>query len=145
MHARLVTQTLPETFYPYNAAMHPGGRPAKHPRSGFGDRLARLREEAGLSQIQLADKLGVSQQAVAQWERRTQAVRSDTISKLAEALGLSVAELLGEATSKRTVQAPVGRARQLFEAVSKLPRRQQDKVFDIIQPFVDRHAKEQAG
>ena len=123
--------------------MHPGGRPAKHPRSGFGTRLAKLREEAGLSQLQLADKLGVTQQAVAHWERKPEAVRTDTLAKLADALGISAADLLGEAKGKRAsaAPAPVGRARQLFEAVSRLPRRQQEKIFDIIQPFVREHAK----
>jgi transcriptional regulator with XRE-family HTH domain len=125
--------------------MHPGGRPAKHPRSGFGDRLTRLREEAGLSQTQLAEKLGVTQQAIAHWERRSSAVRSDTLGKLADALGIPVHELLDKSSAKRSSAAPVGRARQLFEAVGRLPRRQQEKVFDIIQPFVAQHAKQKAG
>ena len=120
---------------PYNAAMRPGGRPAKHPRSGFGDRLARLREEAGLSQVQLASKLGVSQQAVAQWERKISAVRSDTLAKLAAALGVSSDALLGTKT-KRPSAAPMGRARSAFEKVSALPRRQQDKIISVVEAFV---------
>ncbi|NJN00850.1 MAG: helix-turn-helix transcriptional regulator [Aquincola sp.] len=41
--------------------------PARWPGAA---RLAKLREEAGISQVQLAEKLGVTQQAVAQWERK---------------------------------------------------------------------------
>jgi transcriptional regulator with XRE-family HTH domain len=127
----------------YDAAMHPGGRPAKHPRSGFGARLVRVREDAGLSQLQLAEKMGITQQAVAHWERRGTAVRSDTLAKLASALGVAPADLLDAPTAKvrTSPAAPVGRARQIFEAVSRLPRRQQEKIFDIIQPFVREHAK----
>lgn len=35
----------------------------------FGSRLARLRKERGYSQEELAEKLGVSRQAVSKWER----------------------------------------------------------------------------
>jgi len=144
MSLLLVTQTLAGAFHPYNAAMHPGGRPAKHPRSGFGDRLARLREEAGLSQVQLAEKLSVSQQAVAQWERKASAVRSDTLAKLAGALGVTTDALLGTKT-KRITAAPLGRARSAFEKVSALPRRQQDKIIAVVEAFVAQNGSVKAG
>jgi len=125
--------------------MHPGGRPAKHPRSGFGDRLARLREEAGLSQVQLAEKLGVTQQAIAHWERKSSAVHSDTLGKLAAALGITASELLGESKSKRSSAAPMGRARSAFEKVSALPRRQQDKIIAVVEAFVAQNGSVKAG
>jgi transcriptional regulator with XRE-family HTH domain len=124
--------------------MHPGGRPAKHPRSGFGNRLARLREEAGLSQAQLAAKLGVTQQAIAHWERRSAAVHSDTLSKLAAALSVTGDALLGTKT-KRPAAAPMGRARSAFEKVSNLPRRQQDKIIAVVEAFVAQNGTEKAG
>lgn len=145
MSQALVSATLFPAFHPYNAAMHPGGRPAKHPRSGFGDRLARFREDAGLSQLQLAEKLGVTQQAVAQWERKTSAVRSDTLARLAEALGIAASELLGESKTKRAPAAPMGRARSAFEKVSALPRRQQDKIIAVVEAFVAQNAAEKTG
>jgi len=145
MSPLLVTQTLAGAFHPYNAAMHPGGRPAKHPRSGFGDRLARLREEAGLSQVQLAEKLSVSQQAVAQWERKASAVRSDTLAKLVAALGITTDALLGTKTKRTTAAAPLGRARSAFEKVSTLPRRQQDKIIAVVEAFVAQNGAEKAG
>ena len=141
----LVSQPAAGPPGPYNAAMHPGGRPAKRPRSGFGARLARLREDAGLSQVQLAEKLGVSQQAVAQWERKTAAVRSDTLAKLAEALGVSGDALLDAPKAKRTTGAPLGRARSAFEKVSALPRRQQDKIIAVVETFVAQNATARTG
>lgn len=35
----------------------------------FGEKLQRLRQRAGMSQDALAEKLGVSRQAVSRWER----------------------------------------------------------------------------
>ncbi|NJM38614.1 MAG: hypothetical protein HC845_12540 [Akkermansiaceae bacterium] len=60
------------------------------------------------------------------------------LTKLTDILGVSADELFGvnAAKSKAAAAKPNGRARQMFEAVSKLPRRQQEKIFDILQPFV---------
>jgi transcriptional regulator with XRE-family HTH domain len=103
-----------------------------------------VREEAGVSQIQLAEKLGVSQQAVAQWERKTTGVRSDTLAKLAAALGVTGDTLLGTKT-KRTAAAPQGRARSAFDKVSTLPRRQQDKIIAVVEAFVAQNATAKTG
>ncbi|MEI9998538.1 MAG: hypothetical protein WDO13_04915 [Verrucomicrobiota bacterium] len=54
---------------------------------------------------------------------------------MAKVLGVTVEELLGQPKPSRVI-SPGGRARQLFEAVSRMPRRQQDKVLDILEPFV---------
>ena len=98
-------------------------------------RLKALREAAGLSQRELARLLGQDQSNIHYWESTGKAPRSDVLVPMAKALGVTVEELLGQPKPSR-VTSPGGRARQLFEAVSKLPRRQQDKVLDILEPFV---------
>jgi hypothetical protein len=70
--------------------------------------------------------------------------RSDVLLPMANALGVTVEELLGEPRPKRVI-SPGGRARQLFEAISKMPRRQQEKVLDILEPFVREHGSERAA
>jgi transcriptional regulator with XRE-family HTH domain len=123
----------------YDAAMHPGGRPTDKPRTALGERLQAARERAGISQKELAERLGTNQQRIAYWERSAIGFRDgDLLTKLTDILGVSADELFGvnAAKSKATAAKPNGRARQMFEAVSKLPRRQQEKIFDILQPFV---------
>jgi len=115
------------------------GRPSKQKRPEFGQRLHELREEAGLSQQQIADKLGMSQRAYAHWERRPVALRPDQLQSLASALNLPVEDLLANGESKRRGSGPAGKMRQLFEAASKLPRSQQEKILAILQPFVREH------
>ena len=123
--------------------MHPGGRPTTKPRTSFGERLAAARERAGISQRELAEKLGTDQQRVAYWERHATGFRSEAIlAQIAEILSVSADELLGRPTSRRNIAKPSGRARQIFDAVSRLPRRQQEKIFDILQPFVKEHNSE---
>jgi transcriptional regulator with XRE-family HTH domain len=137
----LVSQQLVFREELYDALMHPGGRPAKHPRSNFGARIAQLREQAGLSQIDLAQKLGVSQQAVALWERKASTVRSDTLTKLAQALNVTADVLLGVNSPKSKPSPAKGRLSLLFDKASRLPRRQQEKIVEFVEAFVDKQVR----
>lgn len=118
------------------------GRPSSRPRSEFGERLATARERAGLTQQQLADKIGVSQKVVTYWERNDVALRADQISAITSALNISAAELLNGSETKARGTGPAGRAKLMFETVSKLPRKQQQKILDVVQALVSQH---QAG
>ena len=130
----------------YDNAMHAGGRPTSKPRSAFGQRLTAARERAGISQRELAEALGTVQQRVAYWERHSTGFRSDTMmAQVAEILGVSADELLGRPAQRRAVTQPSGRARKIFAAITRLPRRQQEKIFDILQPFVKEHTNEPAA
>lgn len=53
-----------------------------------------LRKRAGISQSELADKLGVKQNAVSNWETGQAKPKLDTIKKLAEILQVSVEEIV---------------------------------------------------
>lgn len=121
--------------------MHPGGRPTDKPRTALGERLQAARERAGVSQRELAEKLNTNQQRIAYWERHATGFRSDTLKQLTEALGISADELLGKPVPKVKAGHPNGRARLMFEAVSRLPRRQQEKIFDLLEPFISAHAR----
>ena len=61
----------------------------------FGDNLKKIREDAGLSQKALAEKIFVSQQTVAKWERNGSTPNPETIVMIAEVLGVSNDYLLG--------------------------------------------------
>jgi len=116
------------------------GRPGKKPRTEFGTRLAKARQDAGLSQAELGARVGVQQRTVARWERETVAISTKQLAVLAEALGVSVDELIRENGQKpKRKVAPSGRMRQLFQEAAKLPKRQQQKIADVIQPFITQH------
>jgi len=102
-------------------------------------RLRELRERAGLTLRELARQIGEDHSNVGYWERSGKLPRADLLMPIAKALGVTVEELLGEARPKRVV-SPDGRMRQLFEAASKLPRSQQEKVLAVLEPFVSAHA-----
>jgi len=121
--------------------MHAGGRPTSKPRSPLGQRLAAAREQAGISQAQLAERLGVTQPTVAYWERQAVNIRSDVLTKIARSLDVSSDELLGTKPSTARAVKPAGKARQAFDAVSRLPRRQQAKIVEVVEAMVEKHGK----
>jgi transcriptional regulator with XRE-family HTH domain len=61
----------------------------------FGQRLSRLREDGGLSQSGLARRIGVSQSAVSQMEAGDRSPSYGMLVQLAEALGVTIAYLVG--------------------------------------------------
>lgn len=56
--------------------------------------IAYFREKAGLSQRELADRAGLSPGIIGQYETNRKTPRLETLRRLADALGTSVAELL---------------------------------------------------
>jgi transcriptional regulator with XRE-family HTH domain len=103
-------------------------------------RLRQLRETTGLSVRELARQIGGSATNVSYWERSGQIPRSDVLAPMAKALGVSVEALLGEPTPRRTAK-PGGKAGAVFEAVSKLPRRRQQKILEVVEALVAQHSK----
>ena len=65
------------------------------------DRLVKLRKENKLSQEALAEKLGLSRQAISKWERAEASPDTDNLIALAELYGISLDELLGNEEAKQ--------------------------------------------
>ena len=97
--------------------------------------LRTLRERAGLSVRELARQIDESHTNVSYWERSGQIPRSDKLASIAKALGVTVEDLLGEPRPRRAA-APSGRAGRVFEAVSRLPRRKQEKIVEVVEALV---------
>ena len=69
----------------------------------FGQRFQRLRKEAGLTQEEVAEKVGITPQGVSKWENDLSSPDINILVKLAEILGVSVEELLGKDKEKTKV------------------------------------------
>ena len=120
------------------------GRPTERKRPPFGERLYQLREQSGLTQAQIAEHLGISSRAYAFWEREPVSLKPDQIEKLAAALKVSVEYLFGNGSRQpQRKGGPEGKARRLFEKVSRLPRSQQLHVLAVVEAFVEKTANAQ--
>lgn len=60
----------------------------------FGNTVASLRKEKGLTQLELAEKMGVTDKAVSKWERDLSFPDVNSIPRLAEIFNVSVDELM---------------------------------------------------
>ena len=68
------------------------------------DRLQKLRKENGYSQEELADKLGISRQAVSKWERAESSPDTDNLIVLARLYNVSLDELLYDTESTEEIK-----------------------------------------
>lgn len=69
-----------------------------------GRRIARLRKDKDMTQLELADVMNVSYQAVSNWERGASMPDMGKLPQLAETLGVSIDELLGGGRGSALVQ-----------------------------------------
>ena len=66
----------------------------------FSERLKKLRKQAQLTQVDVAEKLGISQPAYASWERGVKKPTQGNLVKIAQILNVSVDYLVGNSENK---------------------------------------------
>ncbi len=98
----------------------------------LGLRVAALRKECDLTQQQLADLLGVSQQMVASYEVGRRRVPVSLLPTLAKALTVSVETLLGESEKRNGKRGPTPKLQQQLEQVSRLPKAKQMAIAQVL-------------
>jgi len=100
----------------------------------LGARLAQARKDRGLTQVQLAERLGVAQQTLAHYEVGRARVAADLLPVLAETLELSLDELLIGQPSARPAgkRGPASRLAQQLDAVGQLPKARQRFVVEML-------------
>lgn len=85
----------------------------------FEDRLKKYREDKGWTQAELGEKSGVSSRMIQRYEAGTSRPRWDAAEKIAQALEVPVAELLGQSGMLVAEAADKGGAKSARE-MSKL-------------------------
>ena len=66
-----------------------------------GQRIKEARKKAGLTQKELAAKLGIAYQTLAQWENDLRNPKRETLQKIASALGINWYELYAESEEEQ--------------------------------------------
>ena len=82
----------------------------------LGAMIAELRKQHGMTQLELAEKMGVTDKAVSKWERDLSCPDINSLPKLAEILGVSVEELM---QVKKEAEAPVSKVTEIMEIAPK--------------------------
>ena len=94
------------------------------PTSALGAAIRRIRRERGLSQLELAEKLGMTDNAVSQFERGVTMPGVNTLTELAAALGVSYGVLFDEplAVAEHLVAQVRAEVRALGFDIALIPR-----------------------
>ncbi|MGH9967426.1 MAG: helix-turn-helix domain-containing protein [Pyrinomonadaceae bacterium] len=111
----------------------------------FGERLAQLRQEAGLSQRDLAAEVNISQRMVAYYEKQTAHPPTHLLALLAKALGVSADQLLGIKEVKSNGRTRDNRLWRRFSQVEQLPQSQRKQIVQILDAFLEREKLKKAS
>ena len=90
----------------------------------FGETLRKIREDKGLSQVELAEKAGFQPSAVSHFESGRRSPSFDNLKRLANALSVTIDFLLGREFDPRSA-GPV--VEQLFRNVEQMSAEDQER------------------
>lgn len=97
----------------------------------LGARIAELRKAQGVTQVQMAEALSVSQQTINSYEVARRRIPVSALPILAKLFSVSVDDLLGESAAKKK-RGPKSKLQQQIEQVTQLPRTKQRFVSDML-------------
>lgn len=98
----------------------------------LGSRIALRRKESNLTQVQLAETLGISQPTMNAYELGQRRVPVSALPGLARAIGVGLEELLGETKTATRKRGPAPKWQQQIEAIAQLPKAQQRFVSQVL-------------
>jgi transcriptional regulator with XRE-family HTH domain len=102
--------------------------------AALGQRIAQARKAQGLTQTQLAEVLGVSQQTLAHYEVGRLRVAVALLPALTRALGVTCDDLLDEPPARgKTRRGPTSTLQRQIEQVGQLPRAKQKFVIEMLE------------
>lgn len=88
----------------------------------FGEKLSFLRKQHGMTQMELAEKLDISRQAVSRWEQGTSEPSTENLVSIGKLFGVPVDDLVNENVqlqAESTVQVAVAEEKEPAEKRSK--------------------------
>ncbi|MEI9997622.1 MAG: helix-turn-helix transcriptional regulator [Rhizomicrobium sp.] len=97
----------------------------------LGARIAEARKAQNMTQVQLAEELGIAQQTLAHYEVGRVRVAAALVPRLAHVLAVSVEDLLGDA-SRPSRRGPAPKLLQQIERIQRLPRSRQRFIMQMI-------------
>ena len=102
----------------------------------FGRRLAKLRKQAGYTQVELAKDLGVTQRMISYYEGHSEYPPASLLPVMAKVLGVSADELLGIKPLKKNRQ-PDSRLLRRLQQVEKLDPATKRQVMQVIDTYLE--------
>ena len=101
----------------------------------IGERIANLRKAQGITQKELAEKIGVTRTVITDYERGRVRIYDEMLARLAQALGISADELLGLRKPEETGNQSLRLTRRLRE-LEELPEAKRKKILSTLDDLI---------
>ncbi len=101
----------------------------------LGKRVAELRKELGITQVQLAEMLDISQQLIAAYEAGTRKIPASMLPRLAKLFAVSLEALTGmeKLPAKR---GPASILQRQIEQIGFMPRAKQKFITEMLEAMI---------
>ena len=106
----------------------------------LGHRIAERRKAQGLTQVQLAETLGLTQQMIASYEVGRRRVPVSMLPALARALSVNVEALIDEKATPAK-RGPAPQIQQKIERLARLPKAKQKLVLEMLDGVLQQAAR----
>ncbi|PNS09856.1 helix-turn-helix domain-containing protein [Solilutibacter silvestris] len=98
----------------------------------LGGRIARIRKEQDITQAELAEMLGISQQTMNSYETGRRRIPVSLLPDVAKRLGVAVEALLADDGKAGNKRGPTPKLQQQMDRITQLPRTKQQFVMQVI-------------
>lgn len=116
-------------------------------KGSLGNRIAHFRKARGLTQTELAERLGIIQSLISAYELDSRRLHSDMIVRVAEVLGITTDALLGVKTTGETEGAKRTNLKltRRLKGIEALPPTEQKVLLKTIDNFLKGAEREERG
>ena len=106
------------------------------PESAIGSRISEIRKRQAMTQVQLAEVLGMDQSLLSRYERGALRLHGALVADLARALHVSADEILGLKDLKNGTPIVERRVVRRIQEIERLPRRKKEALLSTIDSFL---------
>lgn len=107
----------------------------------LGARIAQLRKDQGITQVQLAELLGVSQQTITAYEVGRRRIQVSALPTIARAFGVTVEDLISEEPKTGAKRGRTPKLQQQMDRIARLPKTQQRFVMQVLDSVLAQAAR----
>jgi len=107
------------------------------------ERLKTLRKRTGMSQQEIAEKIGIEQNSYGRYEQGSRIPTTDIIVKIAQAFGVTVEEIYGNKPSEAVINKKIITTAELLQQYfkDKTGRNPTPEEFKVIDNLLDTYIK----
>ena len=102
----------------------------------LGQRIAQHRKAQGLTQVQLAEILGVAQQTLAHYEGGRLRIAAAMLQPVANALSINIEDLINATPKAKKKRGPASVLQRQIEQIGTMPRTKQKFITEMLDALI---------